>query len=89
MAEVGDGIRGQRPFDLVLGRKTYEIFAAQWPHVGDARGAKPFNGATRHVASLTLTSLEWQNSTGITCGLSRRSSGRGTDRSVTEPSPAR
>ena len=51
-----------RPFDLVLGRKTYEIFAAHWPHT-DAPGAEPLNTATKHVASTTLTQLEWENST--------------------------
>ncbi|MGZ4594199.1 MAG: hypothetical protein ACXV3C_10040, partial [Actinomycetes bacterium] len=29
------------PFDLVLGRKTYDIFAAYWPHASDEAGAKP------------------------------------------------
>ena len=51
-----------QPFDLVLGRKTYEIFAAHWPHATEEAGAKPLNDATKHVASRTLTSLEWQNS---------------------------
>ena len=51
-----------RPFDLVLGRKTYEIFAAHWPHATDEMGAKPLNDATKHVASRTLESLEWANS---------------------------
>ncbi len=49
------------PFDLVLGRKTYEIFAAHWPHSDDSP-AVPFNGATKHVASTTREELEWENS---------------------------
>jgi dihydrofolate reductase len=50
-----------KPFDLVLGRKTYEIFAAFWPHSDDP-GAEPLNKATKHVASTTLKELEWENS---------------------------
>jgi dihydrofolate reductase len=50
-----------KPFDLVLGRKTYEIFAAHWPYSDDP-GAEPLNRATKHVASTTLTELEWQDS---------------------------
>jgi dihydrofolate reductase len=49
-----------KPFDLVLGRKTYEIFAAFWPNSDDP-GAEALNGATKHVASTTLKSLEWEN----------------------------
>lgn len=49
------------PFDLVLGRKTYEIFAAHWPHT-DEPNAEPLNNATKHVASRTLQELDWQNS---------------------------
>ncbi|HKH41017.1 MAG TPA: dihydrofolate reductase family protein [Solirubrobacterales bacterium] len=51
-----------KPFDLVLGRKTYEIFAAYWPQHRDEPGAEPLNKATKHVASTTLTDLEWENS---------------------------
>jgi dihydrofolate reductase len=50
------------PFDLVLGRKTYEIFAAHWPHATDDPGAKPLNDATKYVVSRTLRSLDWSNS---------------------------
>jgi dihydrofolate reductase len=49
------------PFDLVLGRRTYEIFAAYWPFA-EGPGADILNNATKHVASNTLTELEWQNS---------------------------
>lgn len=51
-----------QPFDLLLGRKTYEIFAAHWPHATDDPGAKPLNDATKFVASRTRPSLEWTNS---------------------------
>ena len=51
-----------KPFDLVLGRKTYEIFAAYWPHASEEQGAKPLNDATKHVASRTLTTLDWAKS---------------------------
>jgi dihydrofolate reductase len=50
-----------RPFDLVLGRKTYEIFAAHWPH-DEGPAADALNSATKHVASRTPKELEWQNS---------------------------
>ncbi len=45
-------------FDLLLGRKTYEIWAPYWPQHGDVwPGA---NKATKYVASNTMTSGEWQ-----------------------------
>ena len=50
-----------KPFDLVLGRVTYEIFAAHWPHSDDP-GADALNNATKHVASTTLDRVDWQNS---------------------------
>jgi dihydrofolate reductase len=50
------------PFDLVLGRKTYEIFAAYWPNNPDEPGADVLNNATKYVASTTLTDLDWQKS---------------------------
>jgi dihydrofolate reductase len=50
-----------KPFDLVLGRKTYEIFAAHWPYSDDP-AAEPLNRATKHVASTTRRELEWENS---------------------------
>ena len=66
------------PFDLLLGRKTYEIFAAHWPYASteeerDARGGTPsgvddpaasaLNSARKYVASRTLDEVTWNNST--------------------------
>ena len=53
-----------RPFDLLLGRKTYDIFAAYWPHVTDPNHpiAGPFNRVTKYVASHAKPKLAWQNS---------------------------
>jgi dihydrofolate reductase len=54
------------PHDLLLGRKTYEIFAAHWPFVHDDPVADALNAATKYVASRTLTQLSWQNSVLLT-----------------------
>jgi dihydrofolate reductase len=49
--------------ELVLGRKTYEMFAGYWPHqTEDNPIARTFNAAKKHVASRTLKSLQWNNS---------------------------
>ena len=51
---------------FVLGRRTYEIFAAYWPNAPEEEQvvAEPLNGKPKFVASTTLTEpLEWQNST--------------------------
>jgi dihydrofolate reductase len=49
--------------ELVLGRKTYEIFEAYWPYQPEDHPiARTFNAAKKHVASRTLKSLQWNNS---------------------------
>ena len=64
------------PFDLLLGRKTYDIFAAHWPYVqADSKAsdfdvlnveiAKRFNETTKYVATHRPASLAWQNSRGL------------------------
>ncbi len=51
------------PFAMVLGRKTYDIMAAYWPHAPEEAGAKVFNDATKYVASRSHPrTLEWSNS---------------------------
>jgi dihydrofolate reductase len=61
------------PFDLLLGRKTYDIFAAHWPYVQmdpaassfnelNMQIAKRFNAATKYVATHRPGTLSWQNS---------------------------
>ncbi|KAA2214622.1 dihydrofolate reductase family protein [Teichococcus oryzae] len=51
------------PFDLLLGRRTYEIFAAHWPFVGPEEpiGAL-FTSATKYVATGSTAPLGWANS---------------------------
>jgi dihydrofolate reductase len=49
------------PAEVVLGRKTYDIFAAYWPQHRDQTGSS-LNGATKHVASRTKKHLDWENS---------------------------
>jgi dihydrofolate reductase len=65
-----------QPFDLLLGRRTYEIFAAHWPYAGDAERAErggdasdiedpageALNSARKYVASRTLDTVTWNNS---------------------------
>jgi dihydrofolate reductase len=54
---MGEAMSG--PFDLVLGRKTYDIFAGFWPHHTEEAGAKPLNDATKYVATRSRRALEW------------------------------
>ncbi len=50
-------------FDLLLGRKTYEIFASYWPDAKqDLDIAEKFNKCTKYVASRTRKKLDWKNS---------------------------
>jgi len=50
--------------ELVLGRKTYEIFEAYWPYQAvDNPIAQTLNAARKHVASRTLKTLQWNRST--------------------------
>src|SRR5690242_16608691 len=49
------------PFDLVLGRRTYELFASYWPDAEEP-AADLLNSATKHVASNTLKDLQWAKS---------------------------
>jgi dihydrofolate reductase len=61
--DVLGGIMGEqmgKPFDLLLGRKTFEIFASYWPHHIDE--GPEINRATKYVVSNTLTSHQWEKS---------------------------
>jgi dihydrofolate reductase len=56
---MGEGFA--RPFDLLLGRKTYDIFAAHWPFTTEEPAAL-FNGVTKYVATSATEPLAWANS---------------------------
>ena len=48
-----------KPFDLVIGRRTYDLFASFWPDAPDDAGGKPLNEATKYVASRGTPELPW------------------------------
>jgi dihydrofolate reductase len=51
------------PFDLLLGRKTYDIFASYWPKQDpESSVARPFNKATKYVVSHSSPELSWKES---------------------------
>jgi len=60
--EMLDQIEKSGPYELLLGRGTYEIFAAHWPF-DEGPIADQLNGTRKHVASTTLEHLDWNNST--------------------------
>jgi dihydrofolate reductase len=52
-----------QPFELLLGRRTYDIWAAYWPHVRPGHAiADLFNRVPKHVATHRPDTLDWQNS---------------------------
>lgn len=56
----------ESPFDLLLGRKTYEIFAAYWPYQSaDNPIAKRFNAVTKYVATRSNTPLTWKDAVAL------------------------
>ncbi len=66
MGEIMDRFMGM-PFELLLGKHTYDIFAAFWPHTQqDQSVAVPFNATKKYVVSHSAQELSWQNSTLIT-----------------------
>lgn len=65
-AEIGKMF--SEPFDLLLGRKTYEIFAAHWPYAEggpDDFIAKTFNSITKYVATRKGLDLTWKGSVAL------------------------
>jgi dihydrofolate reductase len=62
-----DKMFGQ-PFDLLLGRKTYEIFAAHWPYAEGSEHdsiARLFNSITKYVATRSTMDLTWTGSVAL------------------------
>ena len=71
MPAVADEAVGQavgdffaRPYDLLLGRRTYDIFAAYWPYVTgeDAAMGDAFTAAAKYVLTRSDQPLAWENS---------------------------
>ncbi len=53
------------PFDLLLGRKTYDIFNAHWPYAGDDPVAVAFNACTKYVATRSDRAFTWANTVAL------------------------
>ena len=64
IAQVMGGIFSQ-PYELLLGRKTYEIFAAHWPHAKDDPFAEALTNVRKYVATSSRAPLTWKNSVAI------------------------
>jgi len=64
--EIGETIGGlfAQPYDLLLGRRTYDIFAAYWPYVEGPEAAmgEAFTRAGKHVLTRGDQPLDWANS---------------------------
>lgn len=61
---IGDFV--SQPFDLLLGRRTYDIFSAYWPYEKEGPIAKNFNRTAKYVVSHHNIDLTWNNSNLVT-----------------------
>ena len=57
---LNDTVAGK--FDLLLGRRTYDIFASYWPHQGDNPVTKGFDRAMKYVITHRADHLDWKTS---------------------------
>jgi dihydrofolate reductase len=72
-ANYGDEMTGQTidsfmkiPFELLLGRKTYDIWAAYWPYTTEAPNiSKPFNATKKYIVSHASAELAWHNAVSV------------------------
>ncbi|HEY9259248.1 dihydrofolate reductase family protein [Chitinophaga sp.] len=89
-ATQGDALTNQamvdimaQPFDLLLGRRTYEIFAAYWPYAKGHPIGEVFDRAHKYAVSSKSVKLSWANSTLITgdvvAGLRKLKASEGPD----------
>lgn len=60
MKALDQAISGK--FDLLLGRRTYDIWAGYWPHHGDNPIGEAFNRATKYVVTHRARGLDWRKS---------------------------
>lgn len=74
------GITYGEPYDLLLGRKTYDIFAAYWPVMAaktegisesDRKFALEFDACTKYVATHSSETLKWKNSKSLGAGVAQ------------------
>lgn len=79
LAEALEITYGQ-PYDLLLGRKTYDIFAAYWPQIAvkkegvnesDRKFATEFDACTKYVATHFSDTLKWKNSKSLGAGVAQ------------------
>ncbi len=82
---VDEAISGahEGPFDLLLGRRTYDIWSGYWPHAGANPMAEKLNGATKFVVTHRPESLGWGPAEGlgpdIAAGVRRLKASTGPD----------
>lgn len=57
---INETISGE--FEILLGRRTYDIFASYWPQHDDDPIGKAFNKAKKYIATRTLDQVDWNNS---------------------------
>jgi len=85
VAPYGDEVYGKviekqmKPADLLLGRKTFEIFASYWPE--HEKGWPGINDVTKYVMSRTIKKSDWNNSVFLQslADIEKLKSSRGSD----------